>query len=261
MEGASVVVDVSNSPSFEDARCWSSSTLRRATSWRRKGTPEWGITSRCRSLAPTACPTAATSGRSSLRRLITVLPIPYSISARPQFFEFIARASPRTPPTATGPAATRAHPAHRRRRRRRALGRSPGPAGERHRRDRRARPVPARRAHPRAPRRHRRSPRGITDPRRPTSVSRRASGPPARRRRAHRRRPLRGLARGQPRRARSGRAPATPEARRAAPRSEPSRRGTADVPSSPGPRPARPARRATAPAAGARRSPGRGPPR
>ena len=52
-----------------------------------------------------------------------------------------------------------------------------------------------------------------------------------------------------------------PEARRAAPRSEPSRRGTADAPSSPGPRPARPARRATAPAAGVRRSPGRRPPR
>ena len=53
----------------------------------------------------------------------------------------------------------------------------------------------------------------------------------------------------------------TPGARRAGPRSEPSRRGTGDVPSSPGPRPARPARRATAPAAGVRRSPGRRPPR
>ena len=53
----------------------------------------------------------------------------------------------------------------------------------------------------------------------------------------------------------------TPEARRPLPRSEPSPRGTRMVPSSPGPRPARPARRATAPAAGVRRSPGRGPPR
>ena len=52
----------------------------------------------------------------------------------------------------------------------------------------------------------------------------------------------------------------TPEARRACPRSASSPRGTGSVPSSLGPRPARRARQATAPAAGARRSPGREPP-
>ena len=112
----------------------------------------------------------------------------------------------------------------------------------------------------------------ITDPRRPTSVSRRASGAsspattrtsptPASKTGSRRRHPRSSQTDTRALPAPDRRTLLSAEARRAGPRSEPPRRGTADVPSSPGPRPSRPARRATAPAAGVRRSTGRRPPR
>ena len=69
LAGASVVVDVSNAPSFEDAAVLEFfDTSTRNLLAARSGRQGWGITSRCRSWAPSACPRAATSAPSSRRR-------------------------------------------------------------------------------------------------------------------------------------------------------------------------------------------------
>jgi nucleoside-diphosphate-sugar epimerase len=64
LSGAQVVVDVANSPSFEDkARFWSSSRRLAAICLPRKRLLASGITSRFPSSAPTGFPTAATCAR------------------------------------------------------------------------------------------------------------------------------------------------------------------------------------------------------
>ena len=67
LTGAEVVVDVSNSPSFEDQAAMDSSRPPDATSSPPRSKPASGTMSRCRSSAPTACRTAAISAPSSRR--------------------------------------------------------------------------------------------------------------------------------------------------------------------------------------------------
>ena len=52
LAGASVVVDVSNAPSWEDDAVLDSSKRRRGTSWPPKRQPAWDTTSPCRWWAP-----------------------------------------------------------------------------------------------------------------------------------------------------------------------------------------------------------------
>jgi hypothetical protein len=67
LAGASVTIDVSNSPSFEDAAVLEFSRHRPAICWPRRRRPASGITSRCRWWGPSDCPTAATYARNSRR--------------------------------------------------------------------------------------------------------------------------------------------------------------------------------------------------
>ena len=96
LAGAQVVVDVANSPSFEDqGRSWSSSRRRGATCLPRKPPPAWGITSRSRSSAPTAFRTVATlRAKLAQENLIKASGIPYTIVRSTQFFEFVGRHRP-----------------------------------------------------------------------------------------------------------------------------------------------------------------------
>jgi NAD dependent epimerase/dehydratase family len=69
LAGAQVVVDVANSPSFEDKAALGSSSRRLAAIfWPRKRPPVWSIISRCRSSAPTGFKKAAISARRWPRR-------------------------------------------------------------------------------------------------------------------------------------------------------------------------------------------------
>ena len=92
MQGAQVVVDVSNSPSFEDEdvmEFFETSTRNLSPPRRRRGSR---TTSRCRSSGRSACPTAATCARSRRQeKLIRDSGVPYSIVHATQFFEFVAR--------------------------------------------------------------------------------------------------------------------------------------------------------------------------
>ena len=68
LEGAQVVVDVSNAPAWEDAAASTSSAPLPATSSLPKPRPECVTTSRFPSSAPTGCQTAATCVQNSRRR-------------------------------------------------------------------------------------------------------------------------------------------------------------------------------------------------
>ena len=68
LEGASVVVDVSNSPSFEDKAVMEFFRRPHATCWPLRPRPVWGTTSRYRWSGRTACRRAAISARRSPRR-------------------------------------------------------------------------------------------------------------------------------------------------------------------------------------------------
>src|SRR5204863_1477677 len=70
-------------------RSWSSSQPRRATCWRPSATLASAITSRCRSSARTACPTAATCAKDAQEAEIEAGNIPYTILRATQFFEFL----------------------------------------------------------------------------------------------------------------------------------------------------------------------------
>ena len=93
LEGAEVVVDVSNSPSFEDADVLEFfETSTRNILDARCATPASATSSRCRSWGANGCPTAATCGRRSPRRSSSrTSGIPYSIVHATQFFEFVGR--------------------------------------------------------------------------------------------------------------------------------------------------------------------------
>ncbi|GAB3981755.1 hypothetical protein [Plantactinospora veratri] len=68
LDGADVVVDVSNSPSFEPAAARSSSRPPPATCSRPRRRPGWATTWRSRSSARTGCRTSGTWGRRWRRR-------------------------------------------------------------------------------------------------------------------------------------------------------------------------------------------------
>jgi hypothetical protein len=68
LAGAEVVVDVANSPTFEDKVAMDFFTTLARTSRPRKRPPASSIMSRCRSSAPSACRTAATSAPSWCRK-------------------------------------------------------------------------------------------------------------------------------------------------------------------------------------------------
>ena len=72
-------------------RSWSSSQPRRATCWRPSATLASAITSRCRSSARTACPTAATCAKDAQEAEIEAGAIPYTILRATQFFEFLSQ--------------------------------------------------------------------------------------------------------------------------------------------------------------------------
>ncbi len=62
LQGAAVVIDVSNSPSFEATAVMDFFTTSTRNLLPPRPRPVSGTTSRCRSWAPSACPRAATSG-------------------------------------------------------------------------------------------------------------------------------------------------------------------------------------------------------
>jgi predicted dinucleotide-binding enzyme len=68
LEGAAVVVDVSNSPSFEDAAALTFFQTSTETSSTLTRPQAWAITSRCRSWAPNASRKAATCAPRSRKR-------------------------------------------------------------------------------------------------------------------------------------------------------------------------------------------------
>ena len=68
LAGASVVIDVSNSPSFEDAAVLEFFRTSTGTCWLRRRRRASAITSRCRWWGPSDWPTAATSAPRPPRR-------------------------------------------------------------------------------------------------------------------------------------------------------------------------------------------------
>jgi uncharacterized protein YbjT (DUF2867 family) len=68
LQGASVVVDVSNSPSFADAAVMHFFTTSTATFSDTPQQPVWGITSRCQWWVAGGYPTVPTSERRTLRK-------------------------------------------------------------------------------------------------------------------------------------------------------------------------------------------------
>ena len=100
LEGASVVIDVSNSPSFEDAAVlefFQTSTRNLLAAESAAGV---GTTWRCQSWGPSGWQTVVTSGRRFPGEADQRLPDPLSIVHATQFFEFVGRIADR-PPAAT----------------------------------------------------------------------------------------------------------------------------------------------------------------
>ncbi len=90
LEGAEVVVDVANSPSFEDQAALDFSRRRAGTSPRPSRPPACAITSRCRSSGPAGCRIAAYFRAKLVQEgLIKASPIPYTLIHATQFFEFL----------------------------------------------------------------------------------------------------------------------------------------------------------------------------
>ena len=91
LTGAQVVVDVANSPSFEDKAVLEFfETSRDATSLPRKRPLAWDITSRCRLSAPIAfLASGYFRAKMAQENLIKASKIPYTIVRATQFFEFV----------------------------------------------------------------------------------------------------------------------------------------------------------------------------
>jgi hypothetical protein len=81
MDGADIVVDVANAPSWEDQAVLEFSKRSAVTCWPLKRPPVFGITLRCRLSGPNGCPSGYFGPR--LREsLIKASGIPYSICVR-----------------------------------------------------------------------------------------------------------------------------------------------------------------------------------
>ena len=151
LAGASVVVDVSNSPSFEDAAVlefFETSTRNLLAAEAAAGVGHHVA------LSVVGTERLSESGyfraKIAQEKLIKESSIPYSIVHATQFFEFLKSIAADATDGNTVRLPPGAHPAHGGRRRRGRVGRHRrGRAGERHRRGRRARTVPSRRARPR----------------------------------------------------------------------------------------------------------------
>ena len=165
LDGASVVVDVSNSPNFEYATALEFFETSTRNLLDAEGPRASGTTSRCRSSARRRCPRAATStttiagyflAKVAQEALIKASSIPYSIVHATQFFEFIKSIADDATDGEHGPRATGAFQPMAADDVAKAVGsgRRRG-ARQRHRRDRRAGAVPVRRAGPASPRRPR----------------------------------------------------------------------------------------------------------
>ena len=155
LDGASVVVDVSNSPSFEERRAvlefFETSTRNLLAAEAAAGVGHHVALS----VVGTERLPASGYFRAKLaqEKLITSSSIPYSIVHATQFFEFVKSIAEVATDGDTVRLRAGAHPADgRRRRRRRGRRRSPSArAAQRHRRGRRTRAVPPRRARPAGP--------------------------------------------------------------------------------------------------------------
>ena len=153
LAGASVVVDVSNSPSFEDAAVlefFETSTRNLLAAEAAAGVGHHVA------LSVVGTERLPESGyfraKIAQEKLIKDSSIPYSIVHATQFFEFVKSIADGRHRRRHGSPGARAHPAHRGRRRRPRGGPGRrGLAGERHRRGGGARAVPPRRVHPPRP--------------------------------------------------------------------------------------------------------------
>ena len=89
LAGANVLVDVTNSPSFEDDPVMAVlHDVHHQPGGRRRRPRVWATTSRCRSWASTACRRAVMRAKVAQEKLITESSLRYSIVRATQFAEF-----------------------------------------------------------------------------------------------------------------------------------------------------------------------------